>query len=394
MRIGIVCPYSFDIPGGVQFHVRDLAEVLIQRGHEISVLAPADDDTPLPPYVVSAGRAIPVRYNGSVARLNFGPMTNARVNGWLDRGRFDLIHIHEPITPSVGSLALWAAECPIVATFHTSNLRSRAMQVSYPFFRPSLEKILGRIAVSEDARRTVTTHFGGEPVVIPNGVFVERFASAEIRPEWQGTPERPTIAFLGRMGEPRKGMPVLAAALPEILRAVPGLRVLVAGPGDPADVTAGMEAQAARACEFLGPVSDADKASLLRSVDLYIAPNTGGESFGIILIEAMAAGVAVLASDIPAFVRVLDGGRAGATFANEDAADLARQVVALVQDPQARAAIAAAGRARADVFDWDVVVDQILLVYETVVEGAEASRSVTGPPRGVRRLRRSSRSMP
>ena len=394
MRIGIVCPYSFDIPGGVQFHVRDLAEVLIDRGHEISVLAPADDDTPLPPYVVSAGRAIPVRYNGSVARLNFGPMTNARVNGWLDRGRFDLIHIHEPITPSVGSLALWAAECPIVATFHTSNLRSRAMQVSYPFFRPSLEKILGRIAVSEDARRTVTTHFGGEPVVIPNGVFVERFASAEIRPEWQGTPERPTIAFLGRMGEPRKGMPVLAAALPEILRAVPGLRVLVAGPGDPADVTAGMEAQAARACEFLGPVSDADKASLLRSVDLYIAPNTGGESFGIILIEAMAAGVAVLASDIPAFVRVLDGGRAGATFANEDAADLARQVVALVQDPQARAAIAAAGRARADVFDWDVVVDQILLVYETVVEGAEASRSVTGPARGVRRLRRSSRSMP
>ena len=394
MRIGIVCPYSFDIPGGVQFHVRDLAEVLIDRGHEISVLAPADDDTPLPPYVVSAGRAIPVRYNGSVARLNFGPMTNARVNGWLDRGRFDLIHIHEPITPSVGSLALWAAECPIVATFHTSNLRSRAMQVSYPFFRPSLEKILGRIAVSEDARRTVTTHFGGEPVVIPNGVFVERFASAEIRPEWQGTPERPTIAFLGRMGEPRKGMPVLAAALPEILRAVPGLRVLVAGPGDPAEVTAGMDPHGARVCEFLGPVSDGDKASLLRSVDLYIAPNTGGESFGIILIEAMAAGVAVLASDIPAFVRVLDGGRAGANFTNEDPSDLARQIIRLIQDAEARAATAAAGRVRADAFDWGVIVDEILLVYETVVEGAEASRSVTGPVRGMRRLRRSNKGMP
>ena len=394
MRIGIVCPYSFDIPGGVQFHVRDLAEVLIERGHEISVLAPADEDTPLPPYVVSAGRAIPVRYNGSVARLNFGPMTNARVNGWLDRGRFDLIHIHEPITPSVGSLALWAAECPIVATFHTSNLRSRAMQVSYPFFRPSLEKILGRIAVSEDARRTVTTHFGGEPVVIPNGVFVDRFASAVIRPDWQGTPERPTIAFLGRMGEPRKGMPVLAAALPQVLQAVPGLRVLVAGPGDPAEVTAGMDPHGARVCEFLGPVSDGDKASLLRSVDLYIAPNTGGESFGIILIEAMAAGVAVLASDIPAFVRVLDGGRAGANFTNEDPADLARQIIRLIQNPEARAATAAAGRVRADAFDWGVIVDEILLVYETVVEGAEASRSVTGPVRGMRRLRRSSKGMP
>lgn len=129
--------------------------------------------------------------------------------GGLTWGRFDLIHIHEPITPEASvSLALWAAECPIVATFHTSNLRSRAMQVSYPFFRPSLEKILGRIAVSEDARRTVTTHFGGEPVVIPNGVFVDRFASAVIRPDWQGTPERPTIAFLGRAwGSHARGCP-------------------------------------------------------------------------------------------------------------------------------------------------------------------------------------------
>ncbi|MBP8879621.1 MAG: glycosyltransferase family 4 protein [Dermatophilaceae bacterium] len=390
MRIGIVCPYSFDIPGGVQFHVRDLAEVLIERGHEISVLAPADEDTPLPSYVVPAGRAIPVRYNGSVARLNFGPITNARVNGWLDRGHFDLIHIHEPITPSVGSLALWAADCPIVATFHTSNLRSRAMQVSYPFFRPSLEKILGRIAVSEDARRTVTTHFGGEPVVIPNGVFVNRFANATIKPEWQGTPDRPTIAFLGRMGEPRKGMPVLAAALPAILAQVPELRVLVAGPGDPAEITATMTPEAARACEFLGAVTDADKASLLRSVDIYIAPNTGGESFGIILIEAMAAGVAVLASDIPAFVRVLDGGRAGATFTNEAPAALAAEVVRLVRDPAARAATAAAGQSRAQQFDWSVVVDQILLVYETVLEGSSRTRpAITAPQRVIGRLMRS-----
>ena len=377
MRIGIVCPYSFDIPGGVQYHVRDLAEVFIAQGHRVSVLAPADEDTVLPDYVVSAGRAIPVRYNGSVARLNIGPISAAKVSRWLEAGDFDVLHLHEPITPSVAILALWAAEGPIVATFHTSNLRSRALQAAYPMVRPSLEKITGRIAVSEDARRTVTTHLGGDAVVIPNGVFVDRFDLAARHPDWVGTPQRPTVAFLGRMAEPRKGMPVLAAALPAVLRAVPGLRVLVAGPGNPDDIRATMAPKVAAACEFLGAVSDEDKARLLRSVDVYLAPNTGGESFGIILIEAMSAGAAVLASDLPAFVRVLDGGRAGATFANEDSADLARRLVELLGDPDERARIAGAGRRRADLFDWSVVADDIMAVYETVTEGALRVRPST-----------------
>ncbi len=387
MKVGIVCPYSFDMPGGVQYHVRDLAEALLARGYAVSVLAPADDSTHVPDYVVPAGRAVPVRYNGSVARLSFGPITNAKVNGWLDRGNFDLLHLHEPITPSLAMLALWAAECPIVATFHTSNLRSRVMQASYPVLRPSLEKILGRIAVSEDARRTVTTHFGGDAVVIPNGVYVERFASAVPRPEWCGTLDRPSVAFLGRMGEPRKGMPVLSAALPSILAQLPGLRVLVAGPGDPDEVRSHMAREAARACEFLGPVNETDKARLLRSVDVYLAPNTGGESFGIILIEAMSAGAAVLAADIPAFVRVLDGGAAGATFRNGDPGDLTEQLVRLLRDPQQRARTAAAGHKRAERFDWSVVADEVIAVYDTVIEGAEAARAAYASSRWGRLLR-------
>ena len=258
-------------------------------------------------------------------------MAAARVTRWVESGDFDLVHLHEPITPSVSVLALWAAEGPIVATFHTSMIRSRYYQAAYPIVRPSLEKITARIAVSEDARRTVTTHLGGDAVVIPNGVFVHRFDRAEPRADWMGTPERPTIAFLGRMEEPRKGMPVLAAALPEVLRAVPGLRVLVAGPGDArGGHRRGCPPEVVAACEFLGPVSDEDKARLLKSVDLYVAPNTGGESFGIILIEAMSAGAPVLASDLPAFVRVLDGGSAGATFVNEDPRDLARRLLELL----------------------------------------------------------------
>lgn len=374
MKIGIVCPYSFDVPGGVQFHVRDLAEHLISQGHDVSVLAPADSETELPAYVVSAGRATPVRYNGSVARLNFGPVTAAKVNRWLEEGAFDVLHLHEPVTPSVAILALFAAHGPIVATFHTSLLRSRTMQTAYPLVRPSLEKIAARIAVSEDARRTVTTHVGGDAIVIPNGVYVERFASAPRRPEWEGTPDHPTIAFLGRMQEPRKGLPILAAALPTVLETVPGLRVLVAGPGDVDEVRASMPAKAAAACEFLGAVSDADKASLLASADVYVAPNTGGESFGIILIEAMAAGACVLASDLPAFSRVLNAGAAGELFANEDPEDLARRLVGLLADPERRARLAESGSAWCGQFDWSVVADKIVAVYETVIEGRLAAR--------------------
>ena len=390
MRIGIVSPYSFDVPGGVQLHVRDLAEHLISLGHYVSVLAPADDDTPLPDYVVSSGRAVPVRYNGSVARLSFGPLTATRVGRWVEAGHFDVVHLHEPVTPSVSVLALWAVEGPIVATFHTSNLRSRAMQAAYPLLRPSLEKISARIAVSEDARRTVTTHLGGDAVVIPNGVFVERFASAKRRGDWEGTAARPTIAFLGRMEEPRKGMPVLAQALPHILAEIPGVRVLIAGPGDPESIRKEMTKEAAKACEFLGPVSDQDKASLLASVDVYVAPNTGGESFGIILIEAMSARATVLASDLPAFARVLRAD-AGQMFRNGDPVDLARAVVGLLRNPLRREELAAAGRERANAFDWSVVAEDVLAVYETVVFGASSVRTGEHDSRWAR-LRRSGKN--
>ncbi|MEV5596313.1 glycosyltransferase family 4 protein [Streptomyces sp. NPDC052496] len=366
MRIGIVCPYAWDVPGGVQFHVRDLAEHLIRLGHEVSVLAPADDGTPLPPYVVSAGRAVPVPYNGSVARLNFGFLSAARVRRWLHDGAFDVIHIHEPGTPSVGLLACWAAQGPIVATFHTSNPRSRVMIAAYPILQPALEKISARIAVSEYARRTLVEHLGGDAVVIPNGVDVDFFAGAAPREEWQGR----TIGFIGRIDEPRKGLPVLMRALPEILAAVPDARLLVAGRGDEEEAVAGLPAELRSRVEFLGMVSDEDKARLLRSVDLYVAPNTGGESFGIILVEAMSAGAPVLASDLDAFAQVLGQGEAGELFANEDAGALAAAAVRLLGDPERLAELRERGSRHVRQFDWSTVGADILAVYETVTAGA------------------------
>ena len=309
MRIGIVCPYSFDVPGGVQIHVQDLAEQLIALGHDVSVLAPADDETPVPGYLVSAGRTVPVRYNGSVARLSFGPVSAARVRKWLAAGAFDVLHVHEPVTPSLGGLAVLIADGPIVATFHTANDRSRAMQIAFPMVRPALEKISARIAVSEEARRTLVEHLGGDAVVIPNGVYVERYRAATPKPEWQGTPERPTVAFLGRLDEPRKGLPVLVDAIPEVVRRLPGVRFLVAGRGD-VEWAKERLGDVGDSVTYLGGVSEEDKASLLSSVDVYVAPHTGGESFGIVLVEAMAAGAPVVASDLPPFAQVLAGGAA------------------------------------------------------------------------------------
>jgi phosphatidylinositol alpha-mannosyltransferase len=370
VRVGIVCPYSWDVPGGVQYHVRDLTEVLVGRGHEVSVLAPADDDTPLPPYVVPAGRAVPVPYNGSVARVSFGPLSAARVRRWLRDGRFDVLHIHEPATPSLSLLACWAATGPIVATFHTSNLRSRAMLAASAILEPALEKIGARVAVSEDARRTLVEHVGGDAVLIPNGVFVDRFATASPQPAWRG--DAGTIGFIGRLDEPRKGLPTLLRAMERVVAERPGVRLLVAGKGDAEEAVEDAPAAVREAVTFLGVVSEADKARLLRSVDVYVAPNLGGESFGIILVEAMSAGAPVLASDLDAFGRVLDDGRVGVLFPAGDVTALATSLLDLLSDGTRRDRLRAAAATWVRRFDWSTVGDELIAVYETVAAGAGA----------------------
>ncbi|HEY6276960.1 MAG TPA: glycosyltransferase family 4 protein, partial [Streptosporangiaceae bacterium] len=234
MRVGLVCPYTWDVPGGVQQHIRDLAEALIGMGHSVSVTSPADDDLPLPDYVVPAGRAVPVPYNGSVARLSFGFGSMARVRRWVKDGGFDVLHVHEPAAPSLSLLACWVADGPIVATMHTAMPRSRLIHATYPVLQTALEKISGRIAVSEAARTTLVEHMGGDAVLIPNGVTVSRYENASPLPGWPG--EGGALGFLGRMDEPRKGLSVLLRAFELLGPERPGLRLLVAGPGDADDV--------------------------------------------------------------------------------------------------------------------------------------------------------------
>ena len=367
MRIGIVCPYSWDVPGGVQSHIRDLAEALIDYGHEVSVISPADDDMPLPPYVVPAGRAVPVPYNGSVARLSFGFLSASRVRRWIRDGGFDLLHVHEPAAPSLSLLACWVATGPIVATVHTATPRSRTMLAASTALKTALEKISASIAVSEAARTTLVQHIGGDAVLIPNGVATRRFRKADPLPGWPGSGG--AIGFLGRIDEPRKGLQVLLKAFEKLGTERPGLRVLVAGPGDAEEALHRVPVALRDRVVLLGSIRDEDKASVLHSVDVFCSPNTGGESFGIVTAEAMAAGAPIVASDIDAFQQVLRGGEAGELFTTGDPAALAAAAGRLLDDPARRASLSAAALTAVAKYDWSVVARDVLSVYETVVLG-------------------------
>ena len=366
LRIGLVCPYGWDTPGGVQSHVRDLAEYLISKGHYVSVLAPVINEENSPDYVTSAGKPIAIPYNGAVARVLFGPIAFARVRQWIANGNFDLLHLHEPAIPSISLLACWAAEGPMVGTFHAAAKRQKAIFAIGPILEPVIEKLTARIAVSEAARETLTEHLETDAVVIPNGIYADRYRDGEVLAKWSGN----TIGFIGRFEEPRKGLSILLDALPIIARFAPDVRVLVAGPGDHKEVAENIDPQLRHRFEFLGRISEKEKADFLSSVAIYVAPNTGGESFGIILAEALAGGATVLASDIPAFDSLLGHGQYGALFQSENAQDLARVAIDLLRDDEKRRDLSRKGKDYAQRFDWDVVAEDIYSIYEMALVGS------------------------
>jgi phosphatidyl-myo-inositol alpha-mannosyltransferase len=377
LRIGIVCPYSWDVPGGVQNHIRDLAEFLLNNGHHVEVLAPATESDDLPEYVVSAGRAVSIPYNGAVARVLFGVGANSRVRSWINDGDFDLLHLHEPAIPSLSLLACWAGEGAMVGTFHAAAKYQKAIVAIGPILEPVIEKLSARIAVSESARLTLTAHLETDAIVIPNGIYADNYRDGSSRTEWSGN----TIGFLGRFEEDRKGLPVLLDALPIVSRFIPDIRVLIAGPGDSEEVLEKVDPQLRNRVEFLGKISESDKTDFLASVSLYIAPNTGGESFGIILAEAMAGGAAVVASDIPAFADVLGNGEFGALFESENSESLAKVIIDLLRDDSKRKELAAAGAVHAQRFDWSQVGEEIFEVYElAMVSGRKVSLTSDNRP--------------
>ena len=369
IRIGMVCPYGWDTPGGVQSHIRDLAEHLIEEGHYVSVLTPiSDDSVKHEDYVVNAGKPISIPVNGSVARVLFGPIASSRAKQWIASGDFDLLHLHEPAIPSLSLLACSAAEGPLVGTFHVSTPKKKAIYAIGPILEPIVEKLNARIAVSELARSTLKDHFDTDAVVIPNGIDGQKYANAKINSEYSNGH---TVGFIGRIEEPRKGLKGLIDSLSIVARFIPDVQFLVAGPGDSNEFTKKLNPQLKSRIKFLGLLSNEEKERFLKSIQIYVAPNTGSESFGIILTEALSAGTAVVASDIPAFKAVLENGEAGELFKNEDSADLAKVLVALLRDDDKRKRLGENGRLSAQKYDWQVVAEQIENVYEMAIAGGQ-----------------------
>jgi phosphatidylinositol alpha-mannosyltransferase len=359
----------------VQNHVLGLARYLRQAGHRPSVLAPgqlgpATDELDIEDFA-SVGAAVPVRYNGSVARVNFGPLSAARVTRWLHKGKFDVLHIHEPITPSISLLALWAAERPVVATFHTATPRSRSMQLASGVLRGAIEKIDAGIAVSESARNVVVQHLGRDAVVIPNGIQFDDFThppetGAELMYSCRSTGSgRTRLIFLGRLDEPRKGLDVLLAAVPLIMKSRPNLELIVAGQGS---------RSLPEWCCSIGMISVETKITLLRSADVFVAPHLARESFGIVLLEAMASGVPIVASELPSFLDVLgsprDEQRLGEVFPAGDARALAAAVLQVLDRPDPLRVARAQRVARR--YDWSVVGATVLAVYRAALSAAPA----------------------
>jgi phosphatidylinositol alpha-mannosyltransferase len=314
---------------------------------------------------VSAGKPISIPYNGAVARILFGPIAFARVRQWISQGDFDLLHLHEPAIPSISLLACFAAEGPMVGTFHASAKRQKAIFAIGPILEPVIEKLTARIAVSEAARSTLTEHLETDAIVVPNGIYARRLAEGKLRSEWSGN----SIGFIGRFQEPRKGLSVLVEALPSIIQSIPDIRVIVAGPGDSAEFLESVPSHLHNRFSFLGRISEEEKADFLHSIGVYVAPNTGGESFGIILAEALAAGAAVVASDIPAFEALLGEGRYGSLFASENPGALSNAIVDLLKDGAKRDRLKLDGKEYAQGFDWDAVAERIYDVYEMAMVG-------------------------
>jgi phosphatidylinositol alpha-mannosyltransferase len=365
MKIGIVSPYAYPRPGGANSYVRETYSRLTQLGHEVRIItAPWGDDPPAKD-VIQIGRAMAIPFNGSIGRITLSLRLEWLISRMLDRERFDIIHHHEPFVPFLSFQILDSAKCPNVATFHAFG----GFSFSYWAGRIALDRYMNkldeRIAVSSAARHFVSTYFPGEYRIIPNGVDVDFYAHARPFPEFKDG--KVNILFVGRT-EPRKGAMYLMKAYAKIKPRYPDTRLIVVGRGpEMGDLRRFVHSHKLADVFFAGRVEDSDKASFYRTSDIFVAPSTGQESFGIVLLEAMAAGCAVVASDIHGYKRVVQRNVSGLLVEPKDPDALADALERLIREPQTRRALGEAGAERAPEYDWNHVTGELVRVYEQAI---------------------------
>jgi phosphatidylinositol alpha-mannosyltransferase len=357
MRVALVCPYAWDAPGGVQVHVGQLALHLRSRGHVVLVLAPGRAPAP-EPWVRIVGRPVRVPYGGSVAPICPSPAAGWRVRAALRAFGPDVVHVHEPLAPSLSMFAMLSSDAPVVATFHSGAERSRLFDLLAPLLRRVVRRVRVRIAVSERAAEFARSRLGGSFRIVPNGTDVARFLEA--RPA--GLPPGRKILFVGRL-EVRKGFPVALAAFERLAGELPDVRLVVVGEGEQRGAIASLDGAARRRVDMLGQVPNEELPTYHAAADVFLAPSLGGESFGIVLVEAMAAGLPVVSSRIPGYDRVVTDGVQGFLVPPGDANALAEATRRLLEDPELARRMGEAGLERSRRFDWSTVGREIEAAY-------------------------------
>ena len=367
MRIALVCPYAWEAAGGVQVHVKNLATRLRDRGHEATVLAPTTG-VPSEPWVRSVGRPVRVSYQGTVAPI--APLSFRRTRAALDALRPEVVHVHEPLTPSASMFATLAAKAPVVATVHAYLDRSVVMELAAPVLRRVWRRVTLGIAVSQAAASFLRRALPEAALeIVPNGVDVGAFAGAEPLE----LPEGRRILWVNRL-DAQKGFPVALAAFTKVLADVPEAVLVVVGEGKDRESLALLTESARARVDMRGAEPNERIPSYLAACEVFVSPAVGQESFGIALVEAMAAGVPVVATDIPGYREVVSDGVEGLMVPPRDPEALAAGLVRVLTGPQLAARLGEAGRERARTFDWSIVVDRLEELYGRAIESAGYDR--------------------
>jgi phosphatidylinositol alpha-mannosyltransferase len=370
LRIGVCAPYDLGRHGGVNSHIRAQAAALRRLGHDVTVFGASS--APLTDGEVSLGPCVTLVIGNTETGFGADPRSWRRARELLRKRRFDVIHMHEPLMPLVSWFVLWQSPAPVVATFHTHRERGHRWYPRFRrFFEPFMRRVRVRLAVSDAARRTVLPHFPGEYEIVPNGIDVLRFARPATRP-----PEMPAnqqhVLCVGRL-EPRKGVEHLVQAMAAVQQTGSGARLVVVGDGPDRESLEKTARRAGIAATFVGRVQDEALPGYYRAADVVCAPALGDESFGLVLLEAMAAARPIVATRIAGYAELLEERNLARLVDAGDAAGLAREIASLLDDPDQADALAARAAAAAWDYDWSAIASRLDGIYRRVTGPAGAS---------------------
>ena len=374
MKIAMVSPYDFTWPGGVTAHVSQLARALGRSGHEVQVLAPHSpsrecQDADL---LVPLGRSVPLPSGGSIARVSLSWWLYPKVRALLKREKFDIIHLHEPMAPILPLCVLEFSDTVNVGTFHASYSRQHLYRITQPIIKRWQQRLHGNIAVSKAARRYVNNTFPGDYEIIPNGIDFDHF-STNVAPLPQYQDGKLNILFVGRL-EKRKGLQYLLDAYGKLKWDLPNIRLIIVGPGNPDKESYRiLSSHNLQDVEFVGRVSYDDLPRYYASADIFCSPATGAESFGIVLLEAMAAGKPVVASDIEGYRGIVTDGEQGLLVPKKDSDALAKALEVLARDPELRRRLGGEGNRSAEDYRWEVVAGGVENYYNSCLQTAYGS---------------------